>query len=224
MKKYMLFLIFFLLLLPLNVRAIDYENYCGHENNAKLKKIASNVNVKYDVVEKNNNVTFNVTLSNLHKELLVVDELTGKEYSYTDENQGELKITGYKSGQSLTYTFYFRNKYCSETVLAVKYVNLPAYNPYYKNSVCNGLNDYSLCQKWVKHGLDREEFIERVNQYRESLNIDLEPDNNDDVKGIFDYIFEFFFNYYMYILPAIIICGTGGIIYLNKKNSFEFLK
>ena len=156
---------------------------------------------------------------------MIVDSTTGRSYYYSDTNNGELILSGYSSGQTISYTIYYPDKMCVEAVLGVKYVNLPTYNPYYTNNICDGLTNYSLCQKWVKHGLTEDEFVKKVNEYKESLIIEEEKKETlEDIKGIFDYVLEFFFDYYMYILPTIIVGGIIGIIYLDRKDSFEFLK
>jgi len=75
MKK--ILLAFALMCLPfIKVEAL----YCSYSEQARLKKMASNINYTYDFVEVDNTVNFKITLVNLRPELYLVDPLTEQEW------------------------------------------------------------------------------------------------------------------------------------------------
>ena len=45
-----------------------------------------------------------------------------------------------------------------------------------------------------------------------------EPIKKEEVKGIFDYIIEFYLDYYYFILPGVIVICFVGIYIYNKKH------
>ena len=187
---------------------------CDYSNLSRLKKIASNVNISYDYIEKNNDVTFNITLNNLNKEIYFVDLTNYRTYNYTKE---EFVITGYQSGESIRYDFY--SKDCPSQVLASIRLNLPSYNSYYKDEVCKGVESYSLCQKWSSHNLSYEKFLERVTNYKNSLISEPEPLPEPTVNelSITQIIINFLLDYYVIIL-IVLILGLVGVYMLSKKD------
>lgn len=211
MKK--IFAAIVLLCLPL-IKVEAY--YCSYQQQARLKGLASNINTSYDFVEKNNKATFSITLTNLNPDLYIIDMTNNKTYEYTKD---EIKINGYSSGQVVKYQVYSNVEFCSNLLYTIS-VALPSYNPYYKESVCDGLNNYSLCERWTKHNLNKEQFIERVNQYRDSLrggSTEIETPKEED--AIWDIILEYILKYYYVPLILIIIGCSIGIYVSNKKSN-----
>ena len=92
------------------------------------------------------------------------------------------------------------------------------YNQYYNDPICNGVT-YKYCNKWQKNDFTYEEFIKNVEEYKNTKNIIVEEPN--EVKGIFDYIMEFYISYYYIILPTIILISVI-YIYINRKKNDLF--
>ena len=110
---------------------------------------------------------------------------------------------------------------CDSSVIYYIYVATPAYNPYYSDPICEGVN-YKYCNKWQKNTLSYEEFIRNVEEYKNKKDV-IEIDDN--VKGIFDIILEFYINNYYIILPTLIIIiliyiVINSIINRKKNNLF----
>lgn len=121
MKRIITILVLILLVPTVKVKALS----CSYSELARLKKIASNVNISYDYIEQDNNVTFTVTLNNLNEEIYFVDMTDYQTYNYENE---ELTISGYRSGQTVRYVFYATDSRCQQEALYTARVSFPSYN------------------------------------------------------------------------------------------------
>ena len=208
-------IVVFILLLLIPITKVEGA-VCSYSEIARLKKIASNVTVSYDYIENNSSVVFNVTLNNLNDELYFVDQSNYQRYNYTEE---ELTISNYRSGQTIRYVFYATDPDCDDTPLYTARVILPTYNQYYKDEVCNGIENYSLCQKWSSHNLTYTNFVQKVNEYKNSLNsptIPVEPSMPVEV-SITQLIVDFLLDYYIYIV-IILLLALIGFLSIRKKD------
>lgn len=206
----------FILLLLIPITKVEGA-VCSYNEIARLKKIASNVTISYDYIENNSSVVFNVTLNNLNDELYFVDQSNYQRYNYTEE---ELTISNYRSGQTIRYVFYATDPDCTDTPLYTARVILPTYNQYYKDEVCNGVENYSLCQKWSSHNLTYTNFVQKVNEYKNSLNsptIPVEPSIPVEV-SITQLIVDFLLDYYIYIV-IVISLALIGILFIRKRDN-----
>ena len=192
--------------------------YCTYTEIAQLKKIASNVTYFYEYNDIDGQITFDITLVNLNKDIYFVDSTNNKKYEFTET---EIKLTGYKSGETVIYTFYPVNSYCQDETLYTLRIILPTYNPFYKDKICSGIENYSLCQKWSSHNLTYEQFVKKVEQYKNSIkeetNEDMTEDNNDNL----NYIIEFFINYYYIFIIIFIIMFVGLYVARKKDNIYN---
>ena len=196
---------------------------CENAEMARLKKIANNVNFSYVAVEANNKATFTITITNLNPDIVIVDTIRNKTYKYGDNksNPTEITIGGYQSKQQLKFEMYSNNGKCSDLVVRLAYVPLPGYNPYYKDAICKEISDYKLCQKWYGHNLSYANFKKEVEAYKKNASI-VPNETEDENKQIYEQIIRFWSKYYLYILGAIILVSFGGILWLRKKDSFNF--
>lgn len=201
-----------LLFIPNNIKAA-----CSNSDKVKLSQLAKNINYTYDYIEDNNSVTFNITFNNIQPNFKIRDVSTKNEYQYSGE---ELTLNGYSPGKQYRFDVYYVDVACTRDKLASIYISLPDYNPFYSNELCNGIKDYKLCQKWVKNSLSYEESVEKTTKYIESFETSKEDniEEGKNIKGFYDYVLEFYLNYYFLVLPLIIV-GCLIIMYkLNKKN------
>lgn len=214
MREYKLFimLILLIILFPIKANAL----VCSNQDMVKLKSEAQNITTTYDYKEENNNVTFNITFSNLNTDLYLLETIEKKSYYYIGN---EMTLTGYKAGESYKFKVYATNSLCDTDALYTVYVTLPYYNNYYKDELCKGIEDYELCQKWIKNKITYDEFKNKITDYKKVIDKeDNNPDKNKTVKGIFDYLIEFYIKYYYIVLPLIIIISVVYVYKNNKKN------
>ena len=211
--KRIIFLFLLTFLIPItNVNGF----YCKFSEISRYKSLASNISTFYDYQETETGVTFTITLVNLNKELYIIDATNNKKYNYTSN---ELTISGYNPGQTVKYNVYTINEDCNDELLYTIRVVLPDYNPYYNDQVCEGV-DYIYCQKWYKHNLDYNLFVNKVNAYKGSLIQEpiIEPIIEPEEYGLLTALLDILLSYYHVILiTVIVICST--IIYVTNKKS-----
>lgn len=215
-KKIVILSMFLFFFLP---KPVSASIFCTYEMKSYLKNLASNMNLSYDYIEQNENAIFTITISNVYKEFYIKEKKTGQIY-YPDTSKeiSEIILNNYISGQTYQFEVYTNIVNCEDEILATFYTSLPSYNPYYKEEVCKGIEESELCSKWSNHSLSKEQFIEKVEQYKQSLKKEKIEIPKEEEK--LPYLLEFYLNYYYIILPVIII-GCGYFIYLyNKKDSF----
>ena len=124
-----------LALFPVSAKALK----CDYAEQARLRKIASNVTTSYEYVENNDKVSFNIILTNITDEIYVQDYIDkNNPKSYYFNGTSEIKITGYEPGTNVRYVIYPTKGNCTTSYLTNKYVNLPYYNKYYKDPLCEG--------------------------------------------------------------------------------------
>lgn len=196
---------------------------CSYEESSRLQKFLNNIQVSYDYEEKNN-ISFKVTFTNIPKDLYLVNSFTGQIIAHTGETLGEYVEQNLSSGQDIRYIAYGNRGECKDELIGIKYVSLPYYNKYYDDPLCEGIEEYSLCQKWTTHSLTSyEKFSSEIKTYKESLKKEpiIRPEEEKTL-GMFDYFTTFLLKYYYGFLITIIIICSIAIYYLNKKNKFTF--
>lgn len=213
MKKIILFVIcFFANMLLVNAS-------CDYTRVANLKKIASNVNITYDYKIVDNKAYFDITFANLKNDIYIYDSFHEKAYF----NDGEVTIRDFESGISYRFFIKSNDSSCKDDILFTKYVNLPKYNMYYGDPLCEGIEDYTLCQRWGSYYVSSyAEYKEQIMKYKESLNKKTDIKDNKNNKTLKDIVFDFLLDYYYIILIVIIVICMSIIIYKNKKDRFDF--
>ena len=208
-SKYVLIFLFCLFFIgPFNIHAD-----CSNSEISRLKKIASNVNISYEPIETDSGVTYNIIFLNMTNELVIRDTQARVSYPYTGN---EMILTGYKPNTN--YKFKILPSNGCDIALVVKYANLPAFNAYYKDPLCIGIEEYSLCQKWNNSNVSYDSFVKQVTKYRESLNNSNNKPEEIVKPTIIDIIFNFLANYYYIICLAIIIILVPIIIILKRRE------
>ncbi|MCI9233258.1 MAG: hypothetical protein HFH08_01520 [Bacilli bacterium] len=211
MKKYYLRIVF---LIVLFIAPITVKAECNYKDRVRLQKLAGNVNFGYRYQETKYSVTFEIIVSNLTNEIYMIDRSTGK-YHYS--NNEDFTLTNYQSGDTIRFDFYAKDASCTDEKLFTNYVTLPTYNPYYSSDICKGIENFELCQKWLKHSMTYKEFYDGVTKYLNKQEIIPEPAKPEEEFN-WDAIIEFWADYYLYILLTIIIVG-GIILYFHDKKS-----
>ena len=209
MKKFLLFLL--LLLIPISSKAY----YCDYDDYNEFRKKASNVNLMVDYEIILDEARFTITLYNIKEEQYIYDVKNDKTYYYDGNDSIEIVVT--KPG-SYSFEVYSEDNYCDNNYLNKLFVEIPIYNPFYKDDLCIGIENYKYCQRWFSKKLDYSEFVDSVTQYKESLKVE-EIIVEDDYKSIFDYMLEFYLKYWFIILPAIIVVCSIFIVILRKKEN-----
>jgi hypothetical protein len=210
-RKYIigLFLLFFLLVFPLDINA----SLCDFNELAKYKNIANNVDMFYYFDDSDESIKFNIIFNNLRDGMYIEDYTNNKIYEY---DESSLFIQGFEDGKRHRFDFYISETNCSNNLLITLYADLPKYNPFYKEEVCD--LSISICDKWSNHGLGKEAFIKKVEELKKTDNSNEKPDEKEEY---YSWFFEMYEAYYLYLYLFIIISASTTIYYLNKKDDFD---
>lgn len=222
MKKYLNKIFLFILMCFPTVSFA--REICEYEVQTRLQRIASNIATSYsynEVFEEGeqfSTVTFDVVLSNTHKDVYIIDEQT--QQTYYNNSISEITIAKQKPGKYLRFAVYGNVKGCYDQNLTTLYVTLPSFNKYYSDPLCRNIPDYSLCNKWSKIDLSYKDFEKKINKYLQDAMKKEETITIGDLT-LFEKIIGFLAKYSFVIFGSIIIICAGLIIYLNKKDDFD---
>lgn len=204
----------------INISALSYGG-CEYSEVSKLRSFVSNINLSYDYYMTDGGPYFNITISNLTPDIYFVDSFSGSAYYYSNSYDGEIVIKNIKN-TSGNYKFYSAKEECYGIKLGNKYYKLPAYNNYYDDDLCKQNPNFSLCQKWVKVNLSREEFKEAIEKYYAKEETQGKEDSVVAYeKTILDQFVNFYTKYYQVLLISIISICVFIMLVERKKNKFD---
>lgn len=216
MKKVLstlIFIISFFIFLPTSNASCTYKRL------SDLKKLASNVNVTYTYNIVNNKATFDIRFANLTSDIYLYDTFNDKKYIAI----GEITLKNFTDGAKYRFFINSNDKDCKDDSLITKYVTLPKYNIFYGDEICKGIEDYALCQKWGSFNVEvYSDYITQIKKYKASLVEKEDVKVTEKEETVIEKVVDFFINYYIFILPAIIIICSILIVYLARKDKFNF--
>ena len=200
------------------------EDECDYAEQNRLNALASNVKANYSVSEEPE-VYFTININNLTDEIYIMvkssEDSEYQEYYYSEENGGNISFTSSEIYKKLDFTIliYAVNPYCDRNELRTITVTTPRYNPYYGYEICEDVRDFYLCQKWSDFEMSYEELVNRVNDYKETLNkktkeTEEEPDKNI-VKEVVNFVVK---NYLYFVIGAGVAVVTTSVILIIKRK------
>ena len=198
----------FLLIIPLSVSAS-----CDSSSLSRYKSLAANISNYYEY----NGSSFDVTFYNVSSELKIVNKLDGREY-FPNSNFGDVVINNFSDGDTSSFAVYPSTGECSIYRVFTFYINFPYYNKYSSDEIC--INNTSvLCSKWTNTSMyNYDQFVSAVIGDKKEEIVSPQPVIQSRKYGFFDFLGD----YYIFILLFIIISGSIGIYFLDKKSKFDF--
>lgn len=182
------------------------------------RKLATNVNITYEITGTDK-PTFTITMTNLHQNMILYDGTKVYNSNYFPNGIFTFKTT--TSGR-YDYTIYVKS--CGE--VGKKNVTLPTYNAYYKDELCKGLENYSICQRWSGYSATRAKFesdIKKIKNQQTKV-VEEEKEEEKEEQRWFEKFTGIFVKYWWAII--IIMLLIMGVYYTirakNKKNEFNF--
>ena len=206
--KYLLLTIFLsFILLPM----IAYAE-CTNEEIEHFKEVEDEYKVTYEfnMDTKDYTVTSYAPFPDEFDYILYIgedtkyDAITPSEYKFYNVAPGtyNVEITG------MTET-------CNRTFKIEKLI-LPEYNNYSSDPLCEGIEEFVLCQPTYGKIITYEEFVDRVNVYKKTkANKEQEKKENESIKPILNYIENNLFQIIIIIVFAIALIIT--IIFTVKS-------
>ena len=198
---------------------------CTKKQVSNYEKLADQIQTTFDYVENNNEFYFNVTFHNVHNELYLINSVDfEKLITYQNDKDGILMASKLEQGK--TYTFQVLNKdtKCSTKVIDKITVVVPNYNAYYKDPLCQGIEEFEWCQKWVNvSGVSYESFkASALNYKQQKENSNINTENPDETTNIFEKIRNFIGQYYLYIVGVLVVIATIVVIIISKRKDKKF--
>lgn len=211
MKK-IYFLLFMVMLFPINARAI-YEitdPRCTDSVKGTLKEKASYVTYRLSRYEENNTTLYKGYILNNDADLLLKnskDEIIKEE------------LLNLKEGSRTTINIYASsNSYCDGYKISSLIINVPFYNEYSTSELCIGYEDHNLCKKNSNISLTKEEFENQMKLYileNKGSGYIPNPIVNDTPFNLISFIKE---NYINFIVAGILLVVFVILIMIDRRN------
>lgn len=211
MKKNLMLTSFALvcILFPLKINA-----YCSFKTKDQLLKQANNIKSAYVFDESSK--TFQIIINNIPNDFAIKDISQDVEHLYSNQ---EIRLNGYQPGKSYRFNIYTTKDECYRDTLRYIYITLPTYNVNSTSSLCKGLEEYDICQKWGTYIRSQTEFTKEVKKIRSKMEKETkQEENKEEYQGLLGNLTQVFIKYYYIIVPVIILVGILIIYRLNKKE------
>ncbi len=216
MKKIVKLLIFtFILSFSLN---FNVYAECTYEERTEISNDARNIEAFFEADLNNNKFIFymyNLT-DNLYVDISSNLTTTFKVYKYNyDGDFYSFSTSNINKVDTYLINIYSNKSGCYGTKITSKRITKGIINKYAKDSICNGIEEYYLCNSVLNTDINMTdiEVYEKINQYKKELE---EKNNKEEEK--FN-IINFLKTYWYYFAGGLFIIIIILIIYfINKKR------
>lgn len=225
MKKKNLLIIILILVISfckVNVEAAscttDEKNALKQE--AKMIEIITNLDSEENPLHEH---YYSITFNNWNEKFYIEDS-KGTIYQMMPGHTPDKLYGIYFPGSVITFKVYGAYKQtCAYTLLATIRVTFPHYNDYYLSPLCEGIEEYSLCQRTYSGKIESEAwFEEQIKKYKASLEKKEEPkEEKNIIEEITKYLSE---NPYIIVITIVVILLTVIIIIKNIKSNKNKIK
>ncbi len=227
-----------LLLLCFTPRVLA-KSACSYQEEMDYNVKAGNVKVKYEIKEETGtlpadlemegekipslnyievqvlNVTDDFYVKLLNDDAEVAEE--EKEITLAADSDGTAIYKVYDISRIHKYTvqvFTSSKTPCPDERYKTYYLTTPRYNNYSTYSACEGIENYSLCNKFVTFtDISMDEFLKRTKDFKTGK-IKEEPTEEKDKKGILYYLNQSKW----YILGGLVVIGGTVVVIETKKT------
>lgn len=219
MKKIFLCVTLLLLIIPSLIKAND----CSGEDRDRLQKMANNIAYILEENVIDDNVYANITFTGVSNELRIYSHSDYSSLNYfnlDDSFFGEIRVNSLLPGKTYVFDVYGSTN-CGINKFKKIIIDIPTWNKYYNDNVCDGAREYYLCWKHSEIKMIYEEFKENVNNYKEMKkenddNGGLENKDDDFLK--FLYYYEEYYTLSFLVTMALLILLIALIIKKDRKN------
>ncbi len=201
---------------------------CPYDEQMRLREIVGRTSFSYEFVKYSESLGFDVYLQGITIDFYAVVRDTPAVFEYQDGKNFALRV-GFVSGETHLVDFYASNRtLCPDFKIITKYIQIPHYNSYSEHPLCEGHEQYVLCQRFSDiHRMIRDEieFVNKMQIYISSLEVNDEyiPEEPERFGGIIAIIINFFTKYYFIILTVATTLLIGGVIYVITKRRSRIL-
>lgn len=214
MNKYKKITLFFLLFSLFNTKV--YASCTTEEKNA-FKKISDKFTATYQYDTESNSRAIVIKIPDWDTYIVSTDI---NESSKCTKDDDTIKCINVDTGD-YTIIFSKRSETCNDVLKTIA-ITVSDYNPYYDDPLCEGIEEFVLCQRTYAKEIDRATFESRVATYKKSKSSSssssTENNNSTNVDKILEYIKDNLTQIIIILVFTILIIIT---IILTAKNAKE---
>lgn len=197
---------------------------CTQEEIDEFKKIEDEYTVTYEPNKENQTYTITVTTPEYHKYRYYIDGRLDLSSKDTTISTTEITIKNVATG-----TYYFSVDSINGCNTKLKEIELyvPKYNKYANDALCEGFEEFYLCQPTYEKEIDYETFKSRINTYKNTKDKETEEKNEESQeKTEIDKILSYAKNNKMQttiiIIFVILLIITAIVTVNNARKSRRF--
>lgn len=229
------------ILAMLNINSVKAASLCSVEDQARLNKIAGSVKAVYEEAQEEldpssyiSNIEtgegpfytsyFNIIFTNVTKDIYVKitndynDEVKFIRYQDTEEGTYSFRWNNIDEIVRFTYEVYSSNDTsCRDEKYFTNYLVTPKYNKFHDYLICEGIEDYLPCQKYISVDM---EFDEQQNKIEEYLKVEDDKKEDKD-KAWYEKIGEFVKEHKTAFIAGgsiIVIAGVATVVVKMKRK------
>ena len=214
--KYIIVTILLFLFITPNVNA----SICGKSDILRVRGDANSVVINYELVpgDEFGNISglFDLKITGLTEDLILVEQTTGKTYTSKLNVNGVITLENVY-GENFVFKLHYQK--CDNKLMRTINLNLPKYNYYSNHKLCEGITeeDLEICGKWYQGELNDDTFKQKIEEYLNTLEEKRQQEEKENT--IFKQIVDFLLDYYIYIIITIVvIVGITLVIVLRKRR------
>ena len=230
----------------LNLKVVNAASLCSMEDQAKLNKIAGSVKAVYEEakeeVDPSTYITtpetgegpiyrdyFKIIFTNITEEVYVKitndynDEVKFIRYQDTDGGMYTFDWDNLDDVVKFTYEVYSSDKTaCQNEKYFTNYLVTPMYNSFYEMLICEGINDYLPCQKYITVKNDYNEQYDKIVEYKEAKKEKEIEENKKWYEKIGDFVKK---HKTVFIAGGsiIVIAGVAVVVVIIKRKREDVL-
>lgn len=229
MKKtryFILFLFTFLLISP-KVYAT-----CSQEELNHFKEIEDQYKVTYDYNPDTKTYSITYIMTEVDKYRYEI-AIAGEDINCTSPEEGKIVCTGKNFNGYQEFIIIGNSNTCTGEIKKTS-LTIPKYNEFYGSQLCEGIEEFALCQLEYDEEITEEEFEKRVEIYKKNQddkNSNSEKEENNDEKQedggklytIKQYIKDNFLKIFIITIFVIlcIVSITMIVVYERKRRRLE---
>lgn len=218
MKKRNILTIILILVITLFKIDVDAAS-CTSSEKSDLKQLARMIEITPLLnAEKNewNDYYYEISILNWNENFYIIDSLGNK--FYKNDNSDDEVYGLYQPGTVGTFNVYARRgTTCAFEHLATIRVSFPNYNHYYTSPLCEGIEEFYLCQRTYGGKIESYEWFEKqIKEYKESL-----EEEEPQVKEltVLEKIQKYITENPVVILVAVVATGLIIVIIVRKVQN-----
>lgn len=210
-RRYLLLLLITILISPSKIKAI-----CDDSKVSLMQQYSKDVTYNYTYVEKNDTVTFDITFTNLKNVVSIKSPLDGKYYT----NYSEVTIKNLKPNIGYNFEIY-SSSLCPSEPLKTLYITMPGYNKYYKDKICEGLEEFKYCQKWINLPFGYDRLKNEVENYKKKQEEQKKKEQKGNSTQFGKLISMIFSKNGLVILSIVITLGVVVMVLRDRKSNLN---